>query len=212
MSLITKPHPKAPRGRPVDEGARLERRQHIVEAAVVCFSQKGFHATSTAELSAAAGISVAGLYQYFQAKSDLIQALIEFGLESHLALIHRLDDFDDLYQGLEQLGHYIAQDPTTLMHCRLNMEIRAEAGREPKVAQQVLAAESRLIDAVIPLLLRQQEKGRVDPDLDPQLAASVILSFFDGMVQRLTIPATNHGDFIKMVILMIERSIAPQVT
>jgi TetR/AcrR family transcriptional repressor of uid operon len=202
--------PKAPRGRPVDEVARLERRQHIVEAAVVCFSQKGFHATSTAELSAAAGISVAGLYQYFQAKSDLIQALIEFGLESHLALIQRLDDFDDLYQGLEQLAHFIAQDSKTLMHCRLNMEIMAEAGREPKVAQQVLAAESRLIEAVIPLLLRQQEKGRVDPNLDPQLAAAVILAFFDGMVQRLTIPGTNHNDFIKMAILMIERSIAPQ--
>jgi TetR/AcrR family transcriptional repressor of uid operon len=199
-----------PRGRPVDESARSERRRHIVAAALRCFSQKGFHATSTAELSAAAEISVAGLYQYFQTKSDLIQAIIDYGLEANLTLIRRLDHFDDFYKGLEHLVQFIAQDDTTLMHCRLHLEITAEAGRVANVAQQALAAEAKLIEAIVPLIRREQSKGRIDPDLNPDLAANVILSFFDGVTQRLTIPANNQEDFVRMAIHMIERAIGPR--
>ena len=210
MSLQSTKLNTNPRGRPVDETARSERRRQIVTAALRCFSQKGFHATSTAELSAAAEISVAGLYQYFQTKADLIQAIIEYGLESNLTLIRRLDHFDDFYKGLEHLAHFIAQDETTLMHCRLQLEITAEAGRVANVAQQVLAAETKLIEAIVPIIRREQSKGRIDPDLNPELATNVILSFFDGVTQRLTIPAKNQEEFVRMSIHMIERAIAPR--
>ena len=74
-------------GRPVNSEARAVRRAQILDGARACFLRKGFHAATTAEISAEAGVSVANLYQYFPAKDDLVQALIEDDLAEDLALV-----------------------------------------------------------------------------------------------------------------------------
>jgi AcrR family transcriptional regulator len=80
---------KGPRGRPVNEQAREERMAQILDGARGCLVQRGFHASSIAEIGAAAGVSVANIYQYFPSKEALIAALIAVDLERHHSLIAR---------------------------------------------------------------------------------------------------------------------------
>ncbi|MGI9860495.1 TetR/AcrR family transcriptional regulator [Moorella naiadis] len=53
-------------------------------------SQKGFHAVTTDELAAAAGISKRTLYRYFQSKDEIIEQVLETMLQGLLARIEAI--------------------------------------------------------------------------------------------------------------------------
>jgi AcrR family transcriptional regulator len=58
-------------------GARGARtRQQILDAALACFVDKGFHATSVEDIAAAAETSRATLYQYFESKDAIFTELL----------------------------------------------------------------------------------------------------------------------------------------
>lgn len=57
------------------------RKAQIMEAALEQFASKGFHSTSVADISKAAGISKGLLYNYFESKEALIKELITHGFE-----------------------------------------------------------------------------------------------------------------------------------
>jgi AcrR family transcriptional regulator len=54
-----------------------ERREALVEAAVGCFAEQGFHGTPTTEIAKAAGISQAYLFRLFPTKTELYVAVVE---------------------------------------------------------------------------------------------------------------------------------------
>ncbi len=55
----------------------LQTRQAIEDAARTLFADRGFHGTTLAEITAAAGRSTAVFYRYFADKEDLLAALAE---------------------------------------------------------------------------------------------------------------------------------------
>jgi AcrR family transcriptional regulator len=54
------------------ERNKAEKRRRIIEAASRLFLEKGFEATTTAEISAAAGVGTGTLYLYVDSKEDLL--------------------------------------------------------------------------------------------------------------------------------------------
>ncbi|MBN6187106.1 TetR/AcrR family transcriptional regulator [Aneurinibacillus sp. BA2021] len=68
-----------------------KRREQIIEAAVELFISKGFHKTTTREISRASGFSIGTLYEYIESKEDVlylvcdaIHAGVEKGLQEVL--------------------------------------------------------------------------------------------------------------------------------
>ncbi|MCH9035735.1 MAG: TetR/AcrR family transcriptional regulator, partial [Chloroflexi bacterium] len=51
------------------------RRQQILDAAVVCFSRRGFYLTTLEDIHKKAGLSKGAVYHYFKSKEDIIDAL-----------------------------------------------------------------------------------------------------------------------------------------
>lgn len=49
----------------------------LVDATAVCIARHGLDATTTPQIAEIAGVSVGSLYQYFDGKDDLIEALVE---------------------------------------------------------------------------------------------------------------------------------------
>lgn len=66
--LTTKPR----RGRPPD---RPDRRESILEAALGCFVERGFHGTAMPQIAARAGVAAGTIYHYFASKEALVNAL-----------------------------------------------------------------------------------------------------------------------------------------
>jgi AcrR family transcriptional regulator len=78
---------KRPRGRPRktdnerDDG---NRRQALLAAAAHLFRQKGFAATTTRDIAAAAGMQSGSPFYHFKSKGDLLHAVIEEGMRTTL--------------------------------------------------------------------------------------------------------------------------------
>jgi AcrR family transcriptional regulator len=55
-----------------------QRRAEILEAALGCFSERGFHATTMDQLVAASGLSKGSLYWHFDSKEDVFLGLFDW--------------------------------------------------------------------------------------------------------------------------------------
>ncbi|MEQ8535276.1 MAG: TetR/AcrR family transcriptional regulator [Imperialibacter sp.] len=65
----------SPRTKAQIEEIREQSREKIIAAALDLFAHSGFHSTSIAQVAAKAGISKGLIYNYFQSKEDLLQAI-----------------------------------------------------------------------------------------------------------------------------------------
>jgi AcrR family transcriptional regulator len=82
MTSTTGPRSAAGRPAGVDAAGRL------IDAAAEAFADKGFHATTTRDIAARAGMSPAGVYVHFATKEDLLFHLSEQG---HLAALEIIE-------------------------------------------------------------------------------------------------------------------------
>ena len=64
--------PRAKRGRPAE---RPDRRESILDAALQCFVERGYHGTSIPEIAEQANIAAGTIYHYFDSKEALVNAL-----------------------------------------------------------------------------------------------------------------------------------------
>lgn len=78
------PPGRSPARRPRRPAA--ERRRQILDAARVLFAERGFHATTTRDLAAAADINDALLYRYFPDKQAILDALVDEAIAVFRAL------------------------------------------------------------------------------------------------------------------------------
>lgn len=61
--------------------------ERLKEAAIIEFAARGFHATTTRDIAARAGLSPAGVYVHFPSKEDLLYAI---ALDGHTAALEML--------------------------------------------------------------------------------------------------------------------------
>ncbi len=61
---------------PVKDAVVQARRRQILEAAVIQFSEKGFHKTTIKDIARRAGIADGTIYNYFKNKQDLMVAMV----------------------------------------------------------------------------------------------------------------------------------------
>lgn len=76
---------RRPRGRPrktVQDRDDGNRRQQVLRAAARLFRRKGFHATSTRDIAAAAGMRSGSPFYHFKSKGALLYAVMEEGMRS----------------------------------------------------------------------------------------------------------------------------------
>jgi AcrR family transcriptional regulator len=83
-----------------------DRREQIIDAALLVFSQKGFERTTNKDIAQAAGITAGLIYHYFESKEELLKAAIE--QHSPVGLVHSLPE-EVLDQPPAQFLHFIAQ-------------------------------------------------------------------------------------------------------
>jgi AcrR family transcriptional regulator len=89
---------KRPRGRPRKTADELEdgnRRRELLNSAAKLFRRKGFHATSTRDIAAAAGMQSGSPFYHFASKDALLFAVMEEGMRTAI---------DRQRQALEAVG------------------------------------------------------------------------------------------------------------
>lgn len=67
----------------------------LLVSAVLCFSGKGFHATTTRDITAAVGLSPGALYVHFRSKEDILFEIVRTGHERALEAMRSQPDEGD---------------------------------------------------------------------------------------------------------------------
>ena len=91
-----KQHDNGTLAQPSDASRAEARRAQIRAAAAACFRQHGFHGTSIAQISKAAGMSTGHIYHYFENKEAIIADIVAQDLERLLTLTAELRAASDV--------------------------------------------------------------------------------------------------------------------
>ncbi|HVV32344.1 MAG TPA: TetR/AcrR family transcriptional regulator [Vitreimonas sp.] len=157
------------------------RRRQILDAALACFRRRGFHQTSMSEICTEADISAGALYRYFGSKSEIISAIAEdersdSTVNFQAANISVLESLCDVARGFFQK---IADGDGALV-----AEVMAEAWRDPVLAQNLAHIDSHYVAACAAMIGEGQQRGEVDPKLDPVQAARTLFAAIEGVALR----------------------------
>jgi AcrR family transcriptional regulator len=73
-----------------------EKKLLILEAALKCFAQKGYHATSIQEIVDSVGIAKGSVYFYFKSKEDLLFSVLTYFHDQFITTFNAVDDEAEL--------------------------------------------------------------------------------------------------------------------
>ena len=165
------------------------RKEHILNASERCFARSGFHGSTMVDICSEAGISAGALYVHFESKEALIAGIVERDrkmLTEHFAELTRAPD---LTAALTQLGEHYAVDEPQYKRI-LNLEIAAEATRNPRIAELCLACDRFAIDNLTELIARATEEGRISPANSASQTALMLCVLGEGLFWRRAVDAS----------------------
>jgi TetR/AcrR family transcriptional regulator, repressor for uid operon len=196
--------------RTIDPVKQQAKRQQILEAAIFCFAKSGFHATSTAQICAQAGMSPGNLFHYFPTKDAIIQAIAEEDRRETAAALVAIADAPNVITGILTLAQQVldaARDPD---YRSISIEIAAEASRNPAVADMFAVNDTTARANLVNLLKRGVASGQVDASLDLDQAASWLIALLEGAIGRAALEnVVDREAQLRTLSLMITRFLAP---
>lgn len=170
--------------------ATAERRRKILEAAVMCFLESGFHQTGVRDIAAKAGVSLGNLYNHFPGKHDVlveIAALERAEIETFISQLNKpgsaLKRFDRFVSGYAK--HLSAPENVIL-----SIEITSEALRKEDLAALFVENRQALITALAELLDRGAQSGEFRIQIEAEEAAHLVLEVIEGRAYHSVLGGT----------------------
>ena len=191
---------------PATEAPRAEaRRTQIRAAAEECFRRHGFHGTSIAQISKAAGMSTGHIYHYFENKEAIIADIVAQDLQRLLTLTAEMRAASDVKAAMIERaveGVQANLDPDT---AGLQLEIVAEAARNPHIAGIVQAADRQCIGSLIETIRTlRQAAGHRDSKATLAGMAEAIAAMFEGLrIRAIRNPDIDRDEVVRMFRRMV---------
>jgi AcrR family transcriptional regulator len=160
----------------------LDRPAQILDAALVCFAQRGFHQTSMHDISAEAGISVGLIYRYFANKEAVISAMADRHKKEIHDVLDRARQAPTLLESLEILFTAHCCENTPKMLSAFVVDLYAEASRNPQIANLVRDVLQTSMDGVTDLIARSPEGKNAAGGLTPNELSELIFAVARGML------------------------------
>ena len=179
MSLISTPAGRRP--------ADAERRERILTAAERAFVRHGFHATTMQHVADEIGMSAGNLYRYFPSKEAIVEGLCERDqAERARAFAELMADNRNIPEALcSAVRKHVLGRPAA--KARMIVEIWAEAGRNPRVAEITRAIDADVLAGLERLMDAAKAGGSASPRLDSRLGARFFFTFVAGLFKRMAI-------------------------
>ncbi len=176
------------------ESTTLDRPEQILKAAMVCFAKRGFHQTSMHDISAEAGISVGLIYRYFENKDAVISAMADEHKTKIQQVLERARQAPSLLEALEILFTAHCSENERQVQAAFVVDLFAEAGRNPRVAELVRDVSSTVMSGVTELIAESPEGQEVMHGMTPRQLAELIFAVNDGMLMREVLDLSRASD------------------
>lgn len=190
--------------RKADPALHYRRRMEILEAAAICFVERGFHQTSMQEICDQAGMSPGALYRYFKSKAEIIEAIAEEDQRETRDFIQQIEQSESFIDGFLHAAESRINIALKQHYAPLVIEILAEAARNPKVAKKFIANDKQMKTALTKLIKTAIKNGSVNPNLKPDATAELLISIIEGIEGRAIL---NPGFKLRSVSAMLEQLI-----
>ena len=161
-----------------------QRCEEILDAAIRCFREKGFHAASMSSIAKAFGMSAGHIYNYFDSKEDIIEAIVNRWLDNYIHTIRiRWNPDPDIHREevQESIGQQI-EDRLTCGDRALMFEIAAESFRNKKIAECIRRADRAGRKHLMEQAVACYREHGVEPPADLEKRLVVVGAFLDGLV------------------------------
>jgi AcrR family transcriptional regulator len=162
-----------------------ERKNQILDAAMVVFARSGFHEARMDDIVQESGLSKGTLYWYFKSKEEIITAIserlfatdiksIQDLLEAEGTVSERLQQLiHDRVQGLQEMAGVVA----------ILFEFYAVALHQDGVRQFIKAYFQNFHELLVALIQQGIERGEFRP-VDTLAAATALDAVFEGLIVR----------------------------
>jgi TetR/AcrR family fatty acid metabolism transcriptional regulator len=171
----------------------VDKRRHILDAAIRVFARQGFHATRVSDIADEAGVAYGLVYHYFNSKEEVLNELFVERWSLLLAAIEEADAGDETPRAkLAAVAGFIVD--SYRHEPELMKVIIVEVTRAANSFGRTHLPEiRRAYDSIAKIVAEGQEAGAFRRDIDPAFAS---MSFYGAIEQLLSgwifevIPAT----------------------
>ncbi len=199
----------------ISQAKRDARQQQILDAALACFSENGFHQTGMADVVRRSGLSHGAVYLYFHSKDDLIEALAVDRHRQEALLNAAAGHAQNPVEALHVLVRGYAQaltDSDGEPMRRVGVNGWAEALRNERVRASVIEGIDVPRSVIVALIERAQLEGLLSRDLSADAIARTLIAVFQGfLLQAVWKQAVDVEACIKVIDRMMA-GLAPATT
>ena len=158
------------------------RRAQILDAAITCFAEKGYHGTSVDDIAALTHLSKGAIYHHFRSKREILLSLFE---DWSADLLTRWRSIGPHLGPLDALGQD-AQEALTLVEdvvplCRAGLEFCCHAVRDDDLRQRLAAVYTDARRHLVGHIEEAREQGLIG-DIRAQPMATVLIAMFEGLL------------------------------
>ena len=121
----------------VTEDHKAERRRQIANAALRCFSRKGFEGTSMADIIAESGLSAGAIYLHYKNKQDLVGHVVSDVLRGRSNDLIGLSALDPLPHPAAVVRTFVTGMTQELGGAGILVQVWSIAAREPELAHLI---------------------------------------------------------------------------
>ena len=164
------------------------RRSQILEAAVVCFSRKGFHRATMQDIVKQSRLSPGAIYNYFESKDEIIEAIANERHEKERLLMSEARKEPDIASVLERIRDAFfgeLRNPKERLRRRVGIQLWAEAQRNPEILKIVRSGVNGPRKLLRAIISDGQRRKEISDEVDPDAAARFMIATFQGFVLQM---------------------------
>lgn len=155
--------------------------ESVVDVAFRVFLERGYDATSMEQLAAAAGVTKSAFYYHVSGKEELLRRGLDRALTALFAILDEpasahgaaVDRLTHVLRRMVEVEVELLPEVSVLLHSRGNSETERDALTRRRVFDHAVAA----------LLAEAAAEGSVRADLDPELAARLVIGMVTWIVE-----------------------------
>ncbi|HLQ72466.1 MAG TPA: TetR/AcrR family transcriptional regulator [Bacillota bacterium] len=167
----------------ISDEAKEVRRITILQAALECFAEKGYYASTVDDIVDFANLSKGTVYNYFDSKEDIFIGILQHEQQKTNEKLQA--NLQTIKSPLEKLKYWINTDiPYSLKKKKL-MRVHVEFwlySTGSKDVQYILTERFDAIFNMVKEIIQEgQQLGEFNKDIDPERAAEMFWSLHDGI-------------------------------
>jgi len=159
-----------------------ERRAQIMEAALACFTRKGYNNTTMDDIAAESGLSKGSLYWYFKSKDDLFaEALLSVFMNVAQEAVAAMEQYSTASDKLRAVAQAtVGFGKMVEGYFSLLLEFWASSPRREEAGQSWIGLLAEYKDIVVEIIEEGVRNGEFKP-VDAEQLVWAIMAAYDGL-------------------------------